>query len=240
MSKTSHALTLVADPKFAVAKDDLAKLKESAVLQVSAISELESKAALGALLAGLTLHRVKASLPHGQFGQWLAQISTSGGNLTVKKSQAHNYMRLALVFLERAKVQKPDLLALPGDQLALEVGDGHPARSFFTKAAKFVGDLSLNELLIKHGIKGVGLKSALLADGEDDESLSPEEKLVRSRERAWQETFESVQRIRASLTEPARAQLLSDPGQIKTLKAEVVELNKLLDDRLADLSATKV
>jgi hypothetical protein len=123
---------------------------------------MESKAAMGGILAGLTLHRVKASLPHGKFGAWVAQISTSGGNLpAVKKSQASNYMRLALVFVEKAKVQKPDLLALPGDQTALELGDNAQHARFLGKLNGFVGDLSLNELLIKHGIKGVGLKTEL-------------------------------------------------------------------------------
>lgn len=240
MPKTSTALTLVSTPEFAVAKDDIAKLKEAAVAQVSAISQLETKAALGAIIAGLTLHRVKVSLPHGQFGKWIEQISTSGGNLTVKKSQANNYMRLALVFIEKAKVQKPDLLALPGDQLSLDVEAGELTRRFFTKADKFVAGLSLNELLIKHGIKGVGLKTELGQGDDDDDDQTPEQKAAAARERAWQEAFESVQRIRASLTEPERAHLLSDPKQIETLKAEVVELNQLLDDRLADLRATKV
>jgi hypothetical protein len=237
MSKTNNALALVSQPEFAVAKDGLAKLKEAAVLQASAISELESKAALGAIIAGLTFHRVKASLNHGEFGPWIAQISTSGGNLNIKKSQANHYMRLAMVFLEKAKVQKPDLLALPGDQMALEVGDGHPARQFFTKAQKFVGDLSLNELLIKHGIKGVGLKTELAQGAEDDEAQTPEQKAAVARERAWAETFESVQRIRANLTETARMHLLTDPKHIEILKSELVEVSKLLDDRLANLRA---
>ena len=173
MPKTSHALTLVADPKFAVAEDGLSKLKEAAIAQVSAISHLESKAALGALIAGLTLHRVKASLPHGQFVKWLESVQKCTSGAHFKRRQAAYYMALALVFLEKAKVQKPDLLALPGDQLSLEVGDGHAAQQFFAKAQKFVGDLSLNELLIKHGIKGVGLQKELAKAAAAEEPTPP-------------------------------------------------------------------
>ena len=238
MPKTTHALTLVSQPEFAVKSDALSQLQEVAIRQVAAISELESKAAVGAIIAGLTLHRVKASLDHGEFGPWISN-SNFGSNLTAASRQrtANHYMRLALVFLEKAKVQKPDLLALPGDQLSLDVENGEPTRRFFTKADKFVGGLSLNELLIKHGIKGVGLKTELAQGAEDDEAQTPEQKAAAARERAWVETFESVQRIRANLTESDRMHLLTDPKHIEILKSELVEVNKLLDDRLANLRA---
>lgn len=185
MSQSPHknALTLVASPELRVTTNEITKLQDVAVQQVAAISLMETRAAAGAILAGLTLHRVKASLAHGEFGKWLEQMSTNvdiskgsnshrGGNLPkIKRAQVNYYMRLALAFLEKAKVAKPDLLALPGDQTELSIeGTSGPARRFMEKLAGFVGELSLNELLIKYGIKGVGLKTEL----EAGESAKPE------------------------------------------------------------------
>jgi hypothetical protein len=90
-------------------------------------------------------------------------------------------MKLALVFVDKCKVKKPEILALPGDQaeLALDTLDG-AARRMMVKAEKFTGELSLNELFIKHDIKAVGLKKSLDAqrkkeaeeDGGEEESAS--------------------------------------------------------------------
>ncbi len=165
MSKTTHALTVLAAPELAVEKPNLKKLQAAAVEQCAAVGQMESKAAMGAVLAGITLHRVKASMPHGKFGPWVESNSHSGANL--KQRQCNYYMRLAQVFLEKARVQTPDLLALPGDQNALAEGGTAATKRFIAKLGTFVGDLSLTELLIKHGIKGVGLKTALEAAEAD-------------------------------------------------------------------------
>ena len=164
-SKNTNALVLVSTPEWAVADDEVKKLQDLALAQIDAISKMENVAAMGAVVAGLTLHRVKASMRHGAFRKWLVQMSTTGGHLRpIKKSQASNYMRLALVFLVSGKVQLPELLALPGDQLTLDLADGHDHNDLLAKLRKFAGRRSLNELLIKHGIKAVGLKNKLSAE----------------------------------------------------------------------------
>lgn len=216
MPKQTHALTVLATPEFAVAKDDIKKLQEAAVEQCSAVAKMESNAAKGAVLAGLTLHRVKASLPYGQFGKWVEKISTSGGKVTVKKSQANNYMRLSSVFLERCKVQKPDLLALPGDQTALDLGDGAEARTLFSKLHKFVGECSLNELLVKYGIKGVVREGD---PGTEEETAAP---AAGAAEDYFAEVAESVMGFRSIVTSRDALVRLS-PQQLDTLHESVTD-----------------
>ena len=246
MSKPSiHALNILASSELVVAQDGLTQLEDAAISQVLAVARSQRFTAQGAILAGITLHRVKASLPHGQFGPFLAQKLAKLTFWTpgYAKVCASYYMRLATVFIERAKVTKPDILALPGDQTTLTLGDSHEARALVGKLEKFVADCSLDELLIKYGIKGVGLKSALADELANETALTPEEQAARdaaARDSAWQHTWESVQLLRNHFTEPAKLNLITDPVKIQQLKAEVVEVSKLLSDRLATLTARSV
>jgi hypothetical protein len=155
MSTQKHALTVIASPELRAPAAEIDQLKEAAIAQCAAITDLEGKAAIGGILAGMTLHRVKASLKHGEFGPWLNQISTSGGNLKIKHSQASNYMRLALVFIEKADAQKFEMMALTGGGELLDLTETSQGQSLASKLQKFVGDSSLNELLVKYNIKGV-------------------------------------------------------------------------------------
>lgn len=167
MSKPAkHALTVLAAPALHVTKEkELAKLQAAAVAQLSAVSELEAKAAIGGVLAGLTLHRVKASMPHGTFGKWL-ESKTNGVRFSTR--QAQFLMRLALVFLEKTRAQAPDLLALPGSDGDLALADNAAGKALAAKLQKFVGEASLYELLVKHGIRGVSRDGDDAEGGDDD------------------------------------------------------------------------
>lgn len=243
MSKNTHALTVLATPEFVVAKNDLEKLQAAACAQVAAVSVMETDAAKAGILAGITLHRVKASMPHGEFGAFLTGTLAKSKKWTpaTATKNASFYMRLALVFLDKSKLGKADLLALPGDKSQLTL-EGKDLKKFGDKLKGFVGESSLTELLIKYGIKGVGLKTALEAEaaGEDDgNKLTPAQIATAAREATWQEVWNSTQMLRASLTEPERLQHLTDPAQIEQLKAEIVEINRIADDRLAALRSVK-
>jgi hypothetical protein len=236
MSKSTHALTVLAAPELAVAKDDFKKLETAAGAQCGAISMLERKAAAGAILAGLTLHRVKSNLPYGKFGGWIDQKLTKLTSWTpgTAKVNASYYMRLSIAFVEKVRADKSMLLALPRDGDSLELGTGKDAKRLSGALEKFIGDLSLNELLIKHGIKGVGLKTALTAGGADtggDEPLTP----AQQAEQAFLTLWTSAQEIHAALTDPNRMQQLTDAAKIEQLKAELVESTKLVNERLSTL-----
>lgn len=177
MSQGNHnqanrsALVVLADTKLTAQGEQLAQLQKSAVAALQAVPQMERQAAAHAILAGMTLHRVKASLPHGSWEPWVNQIGTSGADLKkVSLTQVKHYMRLATVFIGKAKVTAPDVLALPGDQtqLLLEGGEGE-ARAFFGKLSKFVGTKSLNELLSEHQIKGAKKLGGKREAAESDE-----------------------------------------------------------------------
>lgn len=179
--KTSLSISLKNRETFAVV--EISQLQNVAVQQLAAIPRLQREAALRAILCGFTLHRVKATVDHGQWMPWLNQITTTGGNLP-NRSQCNYYMRLADVAVEKMKATRPELLALPGDQseLTLDTADGQ-TRAFMEKLTKFVGTKSLNELLDEHGIKNakqVGGKRE--AGDESAPTPSAEELYTQSRD----------------------------------------------------------
>jgi len=252
-----HALTVLASPELRAQKADLKQLQTAAIDLLTAISKSENAAAKGAPIVGITLMRVKASMPHGTFVPWMEKLTgedqpkgapvkkrTDGAFLPrLKVRQLQYYMRLGLVFIEKTKLAKPDLIALGNGTTALDLGDKHEAKKFMVALDSFVGDLSLNELLIKHDIKSVGLKTELKEAGadEDDEGdeLTPAQKLKQQRENAWNEAWNSALAVRASLTEPEKIQLITDVKHIEMLKAELIETTKLAEERLTALRAKK-
>ncbi|MFA6168790.1 MAG: hypothetical protein WC700_19355 [Gemmatimonadaceae bacterium] len=214
------------------------KLKARTLKEVSAVFKLEKQAAAGAIIAGFNLHRTKASLPHGKFVPFLEkELAAAGGwSAGTATKNASFYMRLATAFYEKAGLKQVDVItALDGNKTT--------GKALRASLEKFVGDQSLTELLIKHGIKGVGLKTAL-GNGDDDQGggdgdLTPAQKAEQARTQAWEESWTSTQRLRAAFSEPEKLQLLDDPKQLETLKAELVAINKLADERITALRSAK-
>jgi len=237
MSKPAKiTLALVSCSTFRVTASATKKLKATTIKQVSAVARLEAQTAAGAIIAGLNLHRVKASAAHGEFGKFIQMelakaMEWTGGTATTNASY---YMRLSGQFVEKAGLKQSDIIA------AL---DGNKAANKILHAAleKFIDGNSLTELLIKFRIKGVNLHKELTSGETENEDggLTDDQKFTQAREQAWEETWNSVQRIRASLTEPEQLQLLSDPAQLEKLKAELIEANKLTDERLDALRKAK-
>ncbi len=169
MSKsTNYALTVLAAPELSVGKDSIKKLQSVIADEFATIRRIDREGAARFTLIGLMLHRLKASLPRGQFRPYLEQMLpkvTFWSEATAVKN-ASLAMRLSLVFIEKAKVSTPDLLSMSGDQLMLDAGSSKPAKKLLKKLDGFVGDLTRTELLIKHGLTGVGLRTAL-EQGDD-------------------------------------------------------------------------
>jgi hypothetical protein len=166
---------------------------------------LRGEEALRGLLVGMALVRIKHSMPHGTFGPWVQENITAFGD-----RWASYLMRLGLAFAEKAKVTKPELLAIPGDQteLALDTMEG-AQRRFVEKAVKFVGELSLNELLIKYGIKAVGVKTELTKAEATEQKVD-----------FYAEVAERVDGFRALVT--SRESLMRLPPQQLDLLAQTV------------------
>lgn len=146
---TTFALAIVNSTELKAGAADLARLQASVVQQFKSISRMRNEEALRSLFAGLALHRIKASLPYGEFGRWTKK------NLPMLGDRWVSYlMRLALVFLDTSRATKPMLLALPSGKTQLTPAKLEGAqRAFVEKAIKFIGRLNISELLDKHGIK---------------------------------------------------------------------------------------
>jgi hypothetical protein len=174
---TVSALALIGSSELKADAKQLALLQASAAEQFRRLRLLREEEALRGLLLGLTLHRVKASLPHGHFGKWAKAQATFGERWV-------NYlMKLALVFIDKAKATKPELLACPGDQteLTLDTLEGEQRR-FVQKATKFVGKHSLAELLDLHGIKETKKLGGKRDKGDDDTPATPEQLAQQTRD----------------------------------------------------------
>lgn len=178
---TIIALATFTAPELRADAKQLAHLQQGVIEQVKVMTRLRGEEALRGLLVGMTLLRIKASLPHGQFTPWIK------GNLAWSERYCRYMMQLGLVFVEKTKAKKPEILALPGEQVELALDGMEGAqRQIFAKAQKFVGDLSLTELFEKHGLKEVkklGGKRTAADDGEDaKEPVTPEQLTARARE----------------------------------------------------------
>jgi len=171
------ALALLDDKQIRTTGANLDTLQRAAITQIALVRRMESESALRAILVGMALMRVKHSLAHGEFMPWLKKNLDATAH-----RQANYYMRLGLVFLEKTKATKPEVLALPGDQaeLSLDNIEG-PARRLMEKMTKFVGDKSLNELLSEHAIKDGKALGGARKGGKEDKR-SEEEKLAEVRE----------------------------------------------------------
>lgn len=187
VSSKTAALAVLSEPQQLV---PVAQLQDAALRAAAEIGSSQRNTALRAILLGLTLHRVKASLKYGEFTGWLLQklpMVTSWSPATAKKN-ASFYMRLATVAVEKSKATRPELLALPGDQaqLTLDTCEGE-AKQFMEKLSKFVGEQSLDELLRKHEIRTTAkLGGAHEQDGDGTDAVdttppTPEELATRAK-----------------------------------------------------------
>jgi len=184
-----------------------------------------------AILLGLTLHKVKASLVHGKFTKWIKSKVTLEGNLwtpATTKKNASFFMRLASVAAEKARLTKPELLALPGDQteLTLDTAEGD-ARRFVSKITKFIGEKSLNELLRLHGIKDTKPPTKPRAD-DDDEKAEPDPEVAAQ---IWREGV-------SEWIESGRHQLITESPNVKLDPTQVRNIEGVLTKLLADFRET--
>ena len=221
-TKTSSALVVLSDRELSYNEEQLPKLQAAALEQIAMVGSLHREAAARAILAGLTLHRVKASLKHGGFLPWLkANVKGAG------YSQCNFYMRLAGAFIEHAKVTKPDLLAMPGDQIALALDGEGESRNFLGKLSKFVGNNSLSSLLDKYGIKST---KALGGSRETEESaplpVVTDPEVIRLQ--SMDEIGTSFGRVRALLIQENRLQYFV--GHADQIKSIVDGFRSLADD----------
>jgi len=206
-----YALTLIADPQIGTSGADLDRLQKAAIDQLSKIRGLENEAAQRAIFTGLALHRIKFSIGHGKWEPWVKDNVKD-----IAARQVRYYMKLALVFLASSKPAKTELLALGGANVDLATLESVGARRFVQRVQTFVGDLSLNELLEKHGIKG-------MTRGDDDAAETPTgagEQLL------FTEIAEMFHSMRSSILTPESLMRLQ-PKQLDAINAEMENAHSL-------------
>jgi hypothetical protein len=224
MSK--HALTLVNDSAISAPSALLSKLQAAAIHQVALIRRTESEAAQRAILLGLTLWRIKASMK-GTFTGWLKKDFDSLGY-----RQARYYMSGALEFVEKTKATLPEFLALPGDQteLALDAMPDAKARQLMSKIEKFVGKRSLTELFDDLGIKESAKKKRLRGSTADAGEVEDDTNAAASA----QDRFNEI----AGLFESARKATADKANWLAFSKEQHLQLKSLAEEtagHLADL-----
>lgn len=211
-----YALTILEDRQICTAVQ-ISKLQAVAIQQIAMIKTMERDAALRALLVGLTLHRIKGGLKHGEFTPWIKKHLDGAGY-----RQGNYYMRLATAFVDCMNVTKPEILAFPGDQkeLALELADA-TARKFMQKAANFVGERSLNELLDHLHIKDRNPLGGARPAKKDNRS--EEAKLAELREVKRAELASWITTGRALLIDENVCQFLPR-GEIEAIHGQLLDL----------------
>lgn len=153
MSKSKPATVIaratMSHPELKATNQRLAVLKKMAIEHFASMRRIRGEESRHGLAAGLLLITIKESLPHGEFGKWAEENIEGFG-----KTYRAYLMQLALVFIEKMKVQRPELLAVRGDQIELGIEKHETLRARFEeRVGKFIGDSSLAELFDKHGIK---------------------------------------------------------------------------------------
>ena len=146
MSNKAQALAILQDSKLPFA--EISAIAEICRRHLEEIRKAEKMTAQRAIVLGVMLWKVRLALPHGDWMPWQAQY------LSACKTEVNYYMRLALVFLIKSRATKVELRALPSDSVELAANDAL-SRALLTRLEKFVGECSLHELLVKHGLKGV-------------------------------------------------------------------------------------
>jgi hypothetical protein len=162
MTNKANALALLNDSKCSPV--NISTLGDICRRHLEEIRQMERTAAQRAIVLGLTLWRIRGALPHGAWVPWQEKHLSAG------RTQVNYIMRLALVFLTKSRATKIELRALPTDSTELAAND-ELSRALVARLEKFVGECSLNELLVKFGIKGVTRDTG--DESADDQGTTP-------------------------------------------------------------------
>lgn len=116
-----------------------------ALAMLQHVEGLRKERSIKAILAGLYLHQVKATLGHGSFGDWLSQ------HLGKADRTARRYMSLASIFARKSALLLPEMLGANQLTLDLQAQDSE-GRAILGKLDAFVGTEGLTALMQKHGV----------------------------------------------------------------------------------------
>jgi len=211
MSSDSKALTLLTTLPGKLHKVQFLKRAETIVArQFKKLFRSEHETAVNAVVIGLLLWQAKAAVEKGTFMDWVAK---NAGERAYRNSRY--YMSLAQVFVEKGRLSLDERLA--ASTLTGKAPKAGPAKGVYEKLSKFIGEESLSDLFIKHGIKGVGLKSALTA-GEEPPALTDAQQAEQQMELDWSQAWEPAKSLADLLAEKAAT---FSPEKRAALEAEL-------------------
>lgn len=177
--------------------------------RIALVRRADHDGSFHALCVGAELWKAKAVSKHGEFKPWIEQNVPTSAYRTCA-----DYMKLTQIFAEKAKLTAEEALAM-GKLLPKGAKSG-PAKSAAAKLDAFIGDLSVHELMIKHGVRGVGLKAELTegdappaieaGNGQMDLSL------------VWEQVYEPAKSLAELLAEQASR---LKPEQLAAVEAEL-------------------
>lgn len=189
--------------------------------QYAAIRDSDRSNSLRGVFLGVLFWQIKNECGHGQF---MKIASERMRDIPVRTR--NELMKLALTFVERTKLALPERFNIPDAQLALTLDDARGTeKEMVTRALSFIGELSLHELMIKHGIRAVGLKKDLTEEASeaDDSNLPVEEQIRRRREQLFGGSIEHLNFLHKTLTVTENLTLL-DNTQLEAIETKLVEL----------------
>lgn len=196
---------------------DADAIGERAKAMLNQVEQLKTERAQKAILIGIYLLQVKATLGHGGFNGWASK------HFQKTKRTVEYYMGLAAKFCRSTKLLMPEIAGANQLSLALEAKD-QTGEAFKDKLAKFVGGKGLTELMQQHGvIKRGGLQAPAAKPGAAPEelpaSLSPEAV-------AYQQMCAAMNAAEAELLDEVRWSLITPD-----LAARVLPTLKRLTER---------
>lgn len=222
MSNKAQALALLQDHQISIV--EISTVGEICRRHLEEIRRNERVTAQRAIVLGLTLWKIRISLPHGQWMPWQEKHLAAG------KSQVNYFMRLAVAFLSKSRATKTELRALPTDSIELSA-ETELSRSLLGRLEKFVGECSLHELLVKHGIKGVSRDTGGAEGEAGSEGATPGEQML------FPEMCEAVSRLDRLFIPEAIVRV--PPEQLKPLRTEWERTKARIDARFEEALGRK-
>jgi hypothetical protein len=185
------------------------------------VAELELKkqeATWLALRIGMMLLQAKKDVEHGQYEEWVAAEVPQLG-----RSQAGNYRRLAEAFIEVNELPQAKAVAL------LDANPAKPGKAgqLVQMAFDFLGNKTLNEIFVEHGIKKPVENRGGARAGAGRPSLSPADRAAIAQGN-WQDIYAKViQEMKTrSFVYLERAELENLDATLMDLRRDIAEVLK--------------
>jgi hypothetical protein len=224
--KATAAIALLESHKLAAPA--VKKFGEAVAETYLDIARTERMNAARAIMIGMALPVLKASMPHGSFTPWMKANLTRGkiwSEATAIKN-ASFYTRLAHKFVEEARLSGGDVLALTeGETIRGDAAGSKAGAALIKKLEKFIDGRSITELLEDYGVKagsgsGKGAAIELPPAGAADPLLADlSAHLVGLRELLLKP--DQLKRFTARQIDEAERELVSTLEEFRQLKAKL-------------------